>query len=250
MGTAGASAAKARAVVRRILNNIGRAGTEVFPKQDRLEPGQYGNFINAPLFGPLVPQGRSVFLDPDNALLPYPDQWALLASVERISEDGLDRCLPQLSPPASALESDGTRGASARSACAEVRSATPCGYALPPCARRMLAGVTGYQRVSCFRLAIHLKRVGLPMDLVVALLKAWAAKNQPPHGLVITEQEIVDQTRWAYERNYRSYGCDDPAIRPHCDPSCPVDGGPVASVAGCVGRQNGRDRIGQEQKSS
>jgi len=56
-------------------------------------------------------------------------------------------------------------------------------FGLPPCARKILAeGVSAYQRVSCFRLAVHLKRNGIPYDLVVAVLKAWAKKNRPADG--------------------------------------------------------------------
>jgi len=97
-------------------------------------------------------------------------------------------------------------------------------FALPACARRMLnEGVRDYQRVACFRLAIHLKRIGLPVDLALATLKSWADKNQPPSGKrIITESEIISQPRYAYQHNYRGYGCGDPAIIPYCDPQCPL----------------------------
>lgn len=47
----GVLAATARRLARCILERIGLPRTEVFPKQDRLGPGNYGNFINAPLWG-------------------------------------------------------------------------------------------------------------------------------------------------------------------------------------------------------
>lgn len=86
----------------------------------------------------------------------------------------------------------------------------------------MLAGgVSGYQRVSCFRLAIGLKRAGIPQDLAVVLLRAWARKNRPQGQRIITEPEIRDQTRSAYS-GYGGYGCEDAGIRALCDPLCPI----------------------------
>jgi len=40
-------------------------------------------------------------------------------------------------------------------------------------------GVTFNQRVACFRIAVHLKRVGLPYDAVIAILTNWRLKNHP-----------------------------------------------------------------------
>ena len=61
----GVLARKARLVAQKILADMGKPGIEVFPKQDALVNGiSYGNFINAPLFGTLVAEGRTVFIDP------------------------------------------------------------------------------------------------------------------------------------------------------------------------------------------
>ena len=57
----------------------------------------------------------------------------------------------------------------------------------------------------------------------VAALEAWAARNQPRNGKrVITDAEIIEQAGWAYARDYRGCGCEDPAVRPYCDPRCPL----------------------------
>ena len=215
---AGIPAAKARIVVRRILEEIGQPSTEVFPKQDRLiARTTYGNYIYAPLFGALVPRGRTVFLDPGNGFKPHHDQWRVLETVDRITERQLEEII-ELNELTDALPSGDDQNAT-RPPTAGHRS-----YGLPPCAQRMLAGgVTEFQRVSCFRLAVHLKKAGLSQDLAVAVLCAWAAKNHPEHGKsVITDNEIVRQTASAYVKRYRSCGCDDPAIRPFCDSTCPV----------------------------
>ena len=71
----GVIASKARRVARQILIEIEKPNTEIFPKQDKLDTRtQYGNFINAPLFGKLVPEGRTVFLAEANPQKPCPDQ--------------------------------------------------------------------------------------------------------------------------------------------------------------------------------
>ena len=86
----GVLAWKARQVVKHILEEIEQPSVEIFPKQDRLDLNTcYGNFINAPLFGTLVPKGKTVFIDPDT-FAPFPDQWDFLASVERHNESILD----------------------------------------------------------------------------------------------------------------------------------------------------------------
>ena len=98
-GASGVPAAKARPVLLHLLRHIGRPQTEVFPKQDRLDDAtRYGNFINAPLFGRLVPRGRSVFLDDD--LEPVPDQWGFLRLIRRATEQApqLPRQNPSVRP--------------------------------------------------------------------------------------------------------------------------------------------------------
>lgn len=208
-------AAKARLVVRHILTEIGRLDVEVFPKQDSLTGNaSYGNFINAPLFGALVPQGRTVFVKPENSLEPYPNQWDFLESIQRVPEKLLDEIIEtnQLAVQDSRADPH-----------APVQSAPPVGLSgLPPCARRMLSeGVTHEQRVACFRLAVHLKRIGIPYDMAVASLRVWARKNKPNGDRrIISDQEILAQTSYAYTRDYRGSGCDQFAVRPFCSPTC------------------------------
>ena len=216
----GVSARKARLAAKRILGNIECEDVEIFPKQDALT-GQrtYGNFINAPLFGALVGQGRTVFLDVTAYGTPYADQWAFLQSVERTSEAQLDEIIAdQQRDPESAVPahnaSPGSRVDNGKTH-----------FSLPACARHMLTeGVSGYQRVVCFRLAVGLKRAGLPYDIAVSALKTWARKNHPPADKeIITVPEIVSQASCAYSKDYRGYGCEEPGVRPYCDPACPVN---------------------------
>ncbi len=216
----GASAMKARLVVHRILAEIEKPKTEVFPKQDALSTNTtFGNFINAPLFGGLVPQGRTVFVDPHDPTKPYPNQWEVLERIKRVPETLLDDVIEinELRLP--------------------IRCGTPTvasnyigvqqSHGLPPCARQMLdEGVAENQRIACFRLAVNLKRVGLPFDSTIAVLADWSQRNRPTNGKrVITESEITTQAASAYDKEYRAYGCEDPAVTPYCDLACQVRSG-------------------------
>jgi len=213
----GVPAAKARIVAKHILGEIGRPNTEIFPKHDRLDlRTAYGNYINAPLFGALVPQGRTVFVEPGDPTRPCPNQWDLLEAAQRIQESTLDAI----------IEINDMRPSPIR-AVEPVRPGQmerPSSFGLPPCVQRMLKeGVTEYQRVSCFRLAVQLRRVGIPYDLAVSALLTWASKNRPTDGKqIIAETEIREQTTSAYDGSYRCCGCEDPAVKAFCVTGCPI----------------------------
>jgi len=212
----GPTAAKARAVVRWLLKEAGCPSVEVFPKQDRIEGvNRFGNFVNAPLFGRLVPDGRTVFVNPADNLRPWKDQWAVLEGVRRVSDAMLSTIIAanRLAPGHSKAAGD------SRSVTWSPLLTT---FGLAPCAQRMLAeGVGEYQRVACFRLALHLKKAGLPEDIAVACLRAWAAKNRPTDGKrVLTVGEIESQAHAAYAKDYRGCGCEEPAVHRYCMPTC------------------------------
>jgi hypothetical protein len=213
----GVTASKARLIVSQILREIEIPETEIFPKQDKLDSNvKFGNFIYTPLYGYFVAKGRTVFIDPSDSLKPYPDQWKFLQSVQRFSESHLDEIieindLQQTTPENPPQTSTDTKSTISK-------------YGLPPCAQRILnEGVKENQRDACFRMAVHLKRTGIPFDVTIATLKYWAQKNRPINRRrIITEAEIVSQTRSAYKKDYRRYGCETAAIIPYCDPTCPL----------------------------
>lgn len=208
----GVLASKARAVVSHLLKLIHSPQTEVFPKQDRLDPTQYGNFINAPLFGPLVSQGRTVFLD--DGLKPWPNQWTLLSQLHRSNDSVLDKIIAETNPrPTGAPEPMANR------------TSNTTGFGLPPCAQKMLSeGVVSNQRVACFRLACQLRKVGLPFDMTLAALSIWSQRNHPCDGKeIIRPEEIRGQVSAAYQaRLYLSCGCEDVAVLPYCDLECSI----------------------------
>lgn len=214
--TAAVAAYKARLVVKHMLKEIENPDVEVFPKQDHLS-GKItsGNFILAPLCGKLVFKGKTVFIDPVT-LAPYPNQWKFLSEINRVTESVLDDIieLNEIEVPSyiknRKIEHSNDSHINV--------------FGLPPCAQRMLReGVSRYQRVSCFRLAVHLKRIGLSCEMVQAVLKLWAMKNRPADlKRLITEKEILDQTVYAYSKHYRGYGCKSEAVLPYCSSSCRV----------------------------
>jgi len=214
---AGVAARKVRLVIKFILNEIECADTEVFPKQDFIRgEDSFGNFINAPLFGRLVPEGRTIFIQPDATFRPFPDQWAVLDSIKRTEENILDSIIDL-----NDLENEQHRHERNDS---DASRSKVTGYSLPVCIRRILnEGVTFDQRVACFRIAVHLKRVGLPYDAAVATLMNWKGKNRPiGNKRIITATEIKEQADWVYEKDYSGYGCSEPIIESFCDPKCPV----------------------------
>jgi hypothetical protein len=214
----GVLAAKARVVIKFILDDIEKPGTEVFPKQDVLaRNAAYGNFINAPLFGALVPRKKTVFIDPAT-FVPYENQWEFLKSAQKHYESSLDDII-DLNNLSGDFHEEYTK---------PIKPKLNVGntFGLPPCAQLMLQdGVSRNQRCACFRLAVHLKRLGLPLDGAIALLVHWSHKNRPVdrRKTEITEKEIISQVSYAFKRNYSAYGCESDEVKPYCQPECPVN---------------------------
>lgn len=68
----------------------------MFPNQDTLPAGGFGNLIALPLQGRARRQGNSVFLD--DSLTPYPDQWAFLSTARTLLPGQVDDLLAELCP--------------------------------------------------------------------------------------------------------------------------------------------------------
>ena len=66
----------------------------MFPNQDEMPKGGYGNLIALPLQGHSVKQGHSVFVNDD--FRPLDDQWAYLSSVQKLKEKDLNRAVKEL----------------------------------------------------------------------------------------------------------------------------------------------------------
>lgn len=209
----GILAKKVRAIIRFILDEIDCKDVEIFPKQNSITSDtQYGNFINAPLNGKLVKTGKTVFVEPNITLKPFPNQWELLESIKFISEKEVSQFIEinEIKDEPIEVISSNIKGDKGKSS------------TLPICIRKILEqGVQFDQRVASFRLAVHLKRVGIPEDLAVILLLEWRYKNNPREGKrLITENEIINQVNWAYKNEYRGYGCEESVIKSFCSETC------------------------------
>lgn len=68
----------------------------MFPNQDTLPAGGFGNLIALPLQGKARQRGNSVFVD--ESFIPYPDQWAFLSSVRTLLPTQVDTLLATLCP--------------------------------------------------------------------------------------------------------------------------------------------------------
>lgn len=60
----------------------------IFPNQDTMPKGGFGNLIALPMQKDPRERGNSVFLDEN--LTPYPDQWAFLSSIDLLSRDRIE----------------------------------------------------------------------------------------------------------------------------------------------------------------
>jgi len=68
----------------------------LFPNQDMVPAGGFGNLIALPLAKDPRQKGNTVFLDQE--FRPFDDQWAFLATVSRLSRLQLDKVLAKFSP--------------------------------------------------------------------------------------------------------------------------------------------------------
>lgn len=68
----------------------------LFPSQDVLPKGGFGNLIALPLQQQACALGNTQFLDRE--LQPWPDQWAFLSTIQRLSPDQLEHLLTALAP--------------------------------------------------------------------------------------------------------------------------------------------------------
>ncbi len=95
-------AVKARTIVQLLLDKTFCYSSQeetsydrMFPNQDFLEVGGIGNLVALPLQGKLMAEDKSVFVDPVT-LLAYPDQWAYLGAISRMTIESLDQIHDQL----------------------------------------------------------------------------------------------------------------------------------------------------------
>jgi hypothetical protein len=85
------NAKKVRQFAHFVLRGLETYKIEVFPKQDKVPDGKFGNSIFLPLCGSDIPRNRTVFLDKN--FDPIKKSWLLLRTVIKVSRDRLLACI-------------------------------------------------------------------------------------------------------------------------------------------------------------
>ncbi len=150
----------------------------LFPTQDFVPKGSFGNLIALPLQGECRRQGTTVFLDPAT-LEPHEDQWAFLASVPRMSPEAVLQLGRTLAPVAAGP--DDARYRRPRGDSADQK---------PPDVIRAFSGAM-----------LEIDRIGVPPALLAAL-KHLASLHNPDYY----EKERLRFSTWNTPRFLRCYG--------------------------------------------
>jgi hypothetical protein len=124
----------------------------LFPSQDVMPKGSFGNLIALPLQGGCRKRGTTVFLDP-TSLEPYDDQWAFLSAVSLASPEAVAAIAESVRPVPVGSEAVDWEQARDR-------------HPAPPVVHATLAGM------------LSIERIGLPAWLI-AQLKHMASLHNP-----------------------------------------------------------------------
>ncbi len=157
-----------------------------FPNQDELPAGGFGNLIALPLARRSRNQGNSVFVD-DN-LQPHPDQWAFLASLERLPRDEI-RAIVQ-----DAQESGRVLGV--RLPVDDDETTEP--WLLPPSRRRKEGPLAARLPASVNIVladGIYVERTDLPPQLVARLIRLAAFQNPEFYRAQALRLSVYDKPR-------------------------------------------------------
>lgn len=192
---------KLRSIMRIVMQKCGLPPTdEVFPKQDRIDEGQVGNYIRIPYAGPTDSAGhRAVWEGPD--VLTF-EQFASIdhRNEPRVLEDAVAMFDLRVPTPYKRPES--------AQRVQKFDSVLPCAQSmlvngLPP---------RGGRQTACFHLIKHLRPCGVTRDEIETILLDLNERSEDP--LPISE---IHSAMGEYERGHTSYGCEDPAwTEPFC----------------------------------
>ena len=140
----------------------------LFPSQDWMPKGGFGNLIALPLQRQARDRGHSVFVD--ELLSPYPDQWAYLASIPKIGRLQLEDLMKSLAPKQHGvtgirLPTNDEDSNTPWAVTDETASDTPISDPLPKRLSVTLAD------------QIYIDRTALPASMVTRLLRLAAFQN-------------------------------------------------------------------------
>lgn len=136
----------------------------LFPNQDMMPKGGFGNLIALPLQKKPREQGFSVFVD--ESLTPYPDQWAFLASIQAMPPARIASAISRASGGAHPLDVAFITEEDQREPWK--RSATPSGKLPSPLPDRLTVTVANQ---------IYFEKVQLPQPLANRLIRLAAFQN-------------------------------------------------------------------------
>lgn len=149
----------------------------LFPTQDFMPKGSFGNLIALPLQGACRKRGTTVFLDPAT-LEPYEDQWAFLSSQPRISPGAITSFAKSLPPVAAGPDEASYK-----------RTGLSVPQPKPPATIRATSGAM-----------LAVERIGIPPALLSAL-KHLASLHNPEYY----EKERLRFSTWNTPRFLRCY---------------------------------------------
>jgi superfamily II DNA or RNA helicase len=153
----------------------------LFPNQDAMPKGGFGNLIALPLQKEPRQRGCSVFVDDD--LQPYPDQWAYLASLQRFSVTGLQTVIQTATGGAHPLD---------LTFIDEEDLATPW-KAPPPIPK--LSGPLPASITLTLADRLYLERSGLPQPLLNRLIRLAAFANPAFYKAQAMRLSVWDKPR-------------------------------------------------------
>ena len=149
----------------------------LFPAQDFMPKGSFGNLIALPLQGDCRKRDTTVFLDP-TTLERYEDQWAFLASIQRLDTDAVDALASAFGELATGPDASTYR-----------RARTTAASQKPP--SEIVAGAGAM---------LEIDRIGVPPALLAALKHAASLHNPEFY-----EKERMRFSTWGTPRFIRCY---------------------------------------------
>ena len=141
----------------------------LFPSQDTMPAGRFGNLIALPLQRRPRERGNSLFVDDE--LRPFADQWALLSSITRLDRAAVMALVAE-------AETRGSGVLGVRMPVADEAADEP--WLLPPSRHRdpePLTGVLPGRLEVVLADGIYIDRSGLPSPLVARLVRIAAFQN-------------------------------------------------------------------------
>ncbi len=222
----GVPSARARALLNEARRRAGNPPGEDFPKVLITPTTPWGVPVNLP-YSPTASQGRRVGVDLETGQLFTLDDFLVRAERVRLSTAAFTAAWKNAGLPEPALTNASEEGrpfilrplagTDARTEAGTGSDRSP----LHPCARALLERGTpaGQRNTAAFRLAIHHKQAGHPVEAAMARLKAW---NEGRNGEPLPEKELADTVRSAYRGHSSTLGCEEEPMKSLCQPSCSV----------------------------